>query len=88
MSEVRGLNSPLFTPPPALRNRVTPHSALILLLWWLLGTSFGFDSVVFPLVRDRMAALLALAILAALGGVRLARRWFGADRVDAFTARL
>ena len=58
------------------------------MLWWIVGLTYVFYSAVYPLTRYMIAAVPALAVLAAVGGVRLARRWFGSARVDAFTSRL
>jgi hypothetical protein len=79
----------------------TPHSALRIednlksamrnflpILWWIVGVTYVFYSVVYPLTRYMVVALPALAVLAAVGGARLARRWFGPARVDEFTSRL
>jgi hypothetical protein len=96
-------NPEVFNPQSAIRNSQLEQSAIrnpqsaigtirnpqfLPFLWWLLGTHFVFYSLVYPLTRYLMAAVPALALLAALGAVRLARRRFGSARVDAFTARL
>ena len=75
----------------AIRNSQLERSAIhtfFPMLWWIVGVTYVFYSVVYPLARYMIAAVPALAVLAAVGGVRLARHWFGSARVEEFTARL
>ncbi len=78
----------LRAPSPEPRAPQSAFLTFTMILWWVVGTTYVFYSVVYPLARYVLAAVPALAVLAAAGGVRLARRRFGDARVDAFTSRL